>query len=663
MRLSLTALVLSMFLLPSVGLATVFTVCNTPGSIAQYADAQAAIDAAEAGDTIYLMASSYGPPQHYGTLSINKQLTVIGAGTWLAEDAPQNGPYARVQWIDLGEFSGGSTFLGLRIASAIRTINVAVANITIRHCIVNRVDGSTGYSQYRWTIANSILDNSSSGPVNIGCARECVITNCIIRSPYNISLGDFIGACGHPSADNVFTNNIVFKLGENYMNPLENVRVAEISGNIIHGGSDDVDNGQLILSSNVTHNLFFGAYSEAGLIGPSSTASDNIYGADPLFTETTVMTTPGPYPWVTNLNPPYADLDLQTGSPALGSGIGGADMGIYTGSHPWLDSPASPGRRYHPEPRIPQVDGLMAPSTVQANSSFDAALQARNTTLAPVENLSSGEYFFDADPGHGNGTLFSFTAADDIDITVDVSTSGLTVGTHRLGIRVMRADGTWSHFVERDIEVVECASLNLASSITETACGSYEAPDGQVYTESGDYVAVISGTAGCDSTISIGLIIVDFEVEAVFEDGLVSTELIAETYQWLDCNNGFSPLPGEFNQTFTPSANGSYAVEVSIEGCSATSECLEVLITGITDARQQRLSISPNPTTGQFTIDLGTDASDAVMELYDMQGRRIATQHASGQQRVQMEVDGPAGVYLLRVSVAGGTSQHRLVRL
>lgn len=661
MRNTLTSLALSLFLLPTAVLATVHTVCNTPGSIAQYADAQAAIDAAEAGDTIYLMAS----PTGYGTLSVNKQLTVIGAGTWLAENAPQNGPYAQADWIDLGEFSGGSTFLGLRINNAIRTMNVVTANITIRHCIVRSVIGSTGYSQYRWTIANSILENSGTGPVSIGCARECVITNCIIRSPFNISLGDFIGDCGLASADNVFTNNIVFKMGENYMNPLENVRAAEISGNIIHGGSDDVDNGQLILSSNVTHNLFFGAYTEGGLIGPSSTASDNIYGDDPLFTETTVMTTPGAYPWATNLNPPYADLDLQTGSPAIGSGIGGDDMGIYAGSHPWLDSQASAGRRYHPEPHIPLIDGLAAPAVVQTNSLFSTVLDARSVGHAPAGDLVAGEWFWDADPGHGNGTAFSLTASESVSASVDVSTmspTGLAPGTHRLGIRVKRADGTWSHFVERDMEVVDCLSLNLASSITEVACGSYEAPDGQTYTESGDYVAVISGTAGCDSTITINLTIVDIEVEAVFEGGVVSTDLIAETYQWLDCNDGFNPLPGEFHQTYTPSANGSYAVEVSMEGCSATSECVEVLITGITDARQQALSIFPSPTTGRLTIDLGTDATDAVIELYDMQGRRIATQHGSGQQRVQMEMDGPAGVYLLRAVSRNGTVHERVVK-
>ncbi len=46
---------------------------------------------------------------------------------------------------------------------------------------------------------------------------------------------------------------------------------------------------------------------------------------------------------------------------------------------------------------------------------------------------------------------------------------------------------------------------NSTSSITETACDSYTAPDGQVYTTSGFKTAVIPNATGCDSTITIDL--------------------------------------------------------------------------------------------------------------------------------------------------------------
>jgi hypothetical protein len=45
-------------------------------------------------------------------------------------------------------------------------------------------------------------------------------------------------------------------------------------------------------------------------------------------------------------------------------------------------------------------------------------------------------------------------------------------------------------------------------------------------------------------------------------------------YQWLDCENNFSDINGETNQIFTPSVNGTYSVEVNLNGCIVVSECL-----------------------------------------------------------------------------------------
>lgn len=49
---------------------------------------------------------------------------------------------------------------------------------------------------------------------------------------------------------------------------------------------------------------------------------------------------------------------------------------------------------------------------------------------------------------------------------------------------------------------------NSFSSISASACVSYTAPDGAVYTASGIYTAVIPNAAGCDSTITIDLTII-----------------------------------------------------------------------------------------------------------------------------------------------------------
>lgn len=54
------------------------------------------------------------------------------------------------------------------------------------------------------------------------------------------------------------------------------------------------------------------------------------------------------------------------------------------------------------------------------------------------------EYYFDSDPGVGNGTLMSATlAGESLTKAFTVDTDGLTAGVHQLGIRTL-TDGTWS---------------------------------------------------------------------------------------------------------------------------------------------------------------------------------------------------------------------------
>ncbi|MDN5355878.1 MAG: hypothetical protein PWQ43_820 [Rikenellaceae bacterium] len=60
-------------------------------------------------------------------------------------------------------------------------------------------------------------------------------------------------------------------------------------------------------------------------------------------------------------------------------------------------------------------------------------------------------------------------------------------------------------------------SLNSFASISETACDSYTAPDGQVYTTSGIKTAVIPNAAGCDSTITIDLTVNQSSTSSITE--------------------------------------------------------------------------------------------------------------------------------------------------
>ncbi len=52
-------------------------------------------------------------------------------------------------------------------------------------------------------------------------------------------------------------------------------------------------------------------------------------------------------------------------------------------------------------------------------------------------------------------------------------------------------------------------------------------------------------------------------------------------YQWLDCNDEFAPISEEVNQAYTPPANGNFAVEITLQGCTLTSDCELFIFSGI----------------------------------------------------------------------------------
>ena len=64
------------------------------------------------------------------------------------------------------------------------------------------------------------------------------------------------------------------------------------------------------------------------------------------------------------------------------------------------------------------------------------------------------EYFFDTDPGLGNGTSLPLSGnTDSSSFSGNVSSTGLTPGYHTLHVRVKHANGTWSLYETRKIKV------------------------------------------------------------------------------------------------------------------------------------------------------------------------------------------------------------------
>ncbi len=102
----------------------------------------------------------------------------------------------------------------------------------------------------------------------------------------------------------------------------------------------------------------------------------------------------------------------------------------------------------------------------------------------------------------------------------------------------------------------------------------------------GNYACEITYT-NCFGTLVDTSMCIYIDCQSYINNDVLQTgaTLIAEfggiSYQWLDCNNNFSPIPGATNQAFTATSEGNYAVKITFsdlcEGFLAdTSSCHQV---------------------------------------------------------------------------------------
>ncbi len=77
---------------------------------------------------------------------------------------------------------------------------------------------------------------------------------------------------------------------------------------------------------------------------------------------------------------------------------------------------------------------------------------------ADAANIVAAEYFFDADPGHGNGTAIAVTAGAVTNFTIGLPSTGLTPGFHFLAIRTKGANGQWGIFESRGFYITNATT-------------------------------------------------------------------------------------------------------------------------------------------------------------------------------------------------------------
>ncbi len=288
--------------------AKIWRVNNNPGVVADATTAQAAHNLAAAGDTIHLEPSS----TNYGDVTCTKRLTWLSIGSFLSQNTGNQ--YSSNEAI-AGKFTMQSGSQGSLISVySSSNIDVYIDNITVIRSRVTGWINTAGINAFNLTVSQCYVNTY----INF-LGANCIAANNICT---------YISTGGNASA--VINGNIIFNGGS------RTIYNSVFQNNIIISGTYSFFN------SNVSFNMTSGA---AGL----TAGNGNIFSV------------PMENVFVNHLSNPTVDknLMLKPGSPAIGAGDGGIDMGAFGGSTPFV---------LGLQPAIPAITALSSPSASGTNS-------------------------------------------------------------------------------------------------------------------------------------------------------------------------------------------------------------------------------------------------------------------------------------------------------
>jgi hypothetical protein len=169
---------------------------------------------------------------------------------------------------------------------------------------------------------------------------------------------------------------------------------------------------------------------------------------------------------------------------------------------------------------------------------------------------------------------------------------------------------------------------------------------------------------GCDSLVTLDLTINSVsDISTTTSVATISANNAGANYQWLNCSNGYSIINGATGSSYTATGNGNYAVQLTENGCVDTTACTSIDFTGISDAVfGSQISVYPNPTNGNFSINLGENYSSLKTTITDLTGRIIQASEFNNASILNLELAEPSGIYLLILDAAENRKVIRLVK-
>lgn len=216
---------------------------------------------------------------------------------------------------------------------------------------------------------------------------------------------------------------------------------------------------------------------------------------------------------------------------------------------------------------------------------------------------------------------------------------------------VAAAVGGCDSIINTDLTI---SSLGINSQTLNECPGFSITIGSNTYTTTGNYSdTLIAGAAnGCDSIINTNLTIAAaIDVTVTNTSPTLMANQTGATYRWLDCDNNFDTIPGATSQTYTATASGNYAVEITVGNCVDTSACDTITIVGINELTKKSIAVYPNPAINNIQVNLGTQVAILNYSLISITGKVIQENTVVNTNAISIDISNEAkGVYFLKLN-------------
>lgn len=202
-------------------------------------------------------------------------------------------------------------------------------------------------------------------------------------------------------------------------------------------------------------------------------------------------------------------------------------------------------------------------------------------------------------------------------------------------------------------------------SQTLTICNGDSVVVGSVaHNTTGIYMDLLTNGNGCDSIVTTDLTVSAPIMNTItLTASTLSSDEIGASYQWLDCDNGNSPIAGATSQDYTPASVGNYAVDVTVNGCTVTSSCFAYNVTSIKENKGVTIELYPTPTKGIVTVSFETIVSIETLKITDITGRIILSNQDVKTNELTLDLSNESnGVYYLQIQVNGSIQSLKILK-